>query len=68
MHAALDYLKRAPNERRFLDKALTPNNAAGAQEGVRDRRGHRLAEGRRDGLQALDDDDEELRFRAIRSS
>jgi twitching motility protein PilT len=68
VHAALDYLKRVPNEKAlpWIAKALTPNNAAPVRkkafaivEATDSPRVGPMA------LLALDDDDEELRFRAI---
>ncbi|HEY1250870.1 MAG TPA: PilT/PilU family type 4a pilus ATPase [Thermoanaerobaculia bacterium] len=68
VHAALDYLKRAPNEKAlpWIAKALTPNNAAPVRkkafaivEATDSPRVGAMA------LQALDDDDEDIRFRAI---
>ncbi|HEY2797920.1 MAG TPA: PilT/PilU family type 4a pilus ATPase [Thermoanaerobaculia bacterium] len=68
VHSALDYLKRSPNEKAlpWIAKALTPNNAAPVRkkafaivEATDSPRVGAMA------LQALDDDDEELRFRAI---
>jgi twitching motility protein PilT len=68
VHAALDYLKRSPNEKAlpWIAKALAPDNAApvrkkafGIIEATDSPRVGAMA------LQALDDDDEEIRFRAI---
>ena len=63
VHAALDYLKRSPNEKAlpWIAKALTPNNAAPVRkkafaivEATDSPRVAAMA------LQALDDDDEEI--------
>jgi twitching motility protein PilT len=68
VHAALDYLKRAPNERAlpWIAKALAAGNAPpvrkkafGIIEATDSPKVAAMA------LQALDDDDEDIRFRAI---
>jgi twitching motility protein PilT len=68
VHAALDHLKRSPNDRAlpWIAKALAPGNAPavrkkafGIVEATASPRVASIA------LQVLDDDDEDLRFRAI---